>query len=239
VDNSDYYFRSTRVEWAHEVLLSLNIGFALILAIVAFTYSGGGHGSSASYFLMPGERLFSYSASQVNQMLGFGRGDNVGREITSLAFVAIVATTVLLVFRLIRDTRASETALGPVGGGIVVALLPVLLLYVRQATWPPADTYTFWRSAEFSVAVIKLGLVFAFLFLTRHKNISIWWSAFVLAVYYCSWILLPWSVPLWSLRLLFLVFPLSGFAWLLYIHATHPERHSPSSIISGHLAPRV
>lgn len=203
-------------EWLHIVLFSLNIGFAITLGIVEFTYSGGGGGRSASYLLRPGERLFLQTAAWLNQFIGAGRGDKIGRE--AIAFVSpfLIATALVFLLNLTKDASPHRAVLHPLGGLTAVALVPAFLLYVDQATWMPTPIYTFWISSQLSSAAIKVSLVCAFFYLKRKEEISIWWDVLVLMAYYSLWILTPLDAPLVSLRVLFMVFPLSGFAWLFY-----------------------
>jgi hypothetical protein len=204
------------IDHAHRILFSLNIAYSMTYAVVAFTYSSNLIGRSARYFLLPGEIFFLRYAAKINSLLVLDRGNDVGRELMAVACILVTATLSMLILYTIRDPSVIHLILYPVAGMTALALLPVLLLYVLRAKWMPNDFYPFWKSFDLSITLLKISLVLGFFYLTRRGEISIWWSAFVLLTYYSLWILLPWSVPLWSLRLFFVVFPLSGFAWLLY-----------------------
>jgi hypothetical protein len=203
-------------EWLHTVLFSLNIGFAITLGIGEFTYSGGGGSRSASYLLRPGERVFLQTAALLNQFIGANRGDKIGREAIAFVFPFLMAGALVFLLNLTKGEVLNRVVLHPLGGLTAVALVPAFLLYVNQATWMPTPIYTFWMSSQLSSAAIKVSLVCAFFYLKRKTKISIWWDVLVLTSYYCLWILTPLDAPLLSLKLLFIVFPLSGFAWLFY-----------------------
>jgi len=205
------------IDLAYRILLPLNMGFAMTFSVVTFTFGGGALTNTAHYFLVPAARLFLHWVASVNLLARRDRADDLGREVVSIASILILAAVSALILRLMRSERIFGTASGASGGLVVLALVPAAWLYVREETWMPGGTYTFWRSSEFSVFAIEMPVVAAFFILTRNRRVAVWWCFLILVAHYALWTsgMTPWKMRLWSIKVFFLVFPLSGFAWLL------------------------
>jgi len=207
----------------HETLFSLNVGFAIIFALLIFN-SGVAKAlrRSAFYFLQPATRILFGWGSKINLLLHLQRWNNTGRDIASTVLILLVAVIVLLALRLVSRTALAEVVLTLTGGLAAIALVPLLYLHVLQATWGPygGTLYPFGRSFVFSLFLLEISLVCSFLFLTRHWRHWVKAGAVVLLFHYLLWSgQLLWTffqIPLWSSKLFYFVFPGSGFAWLYY-----------------------
>lgn len=213
----------------HEIFFSLNISYAITFAVMAFRKfsSHGGIRRSAVYFLLPGENLFAEVSDRANTLLRLGRGSSVGWEVASIASIVLLAALITLILQLARGTRFAQIVLGQLAIATSTALLPAFWLYAVQASQPPIPLYTFWRGSQPALTFLELSFVLGFLYLTRKRELSVLWRGLALGIYYLLWILLPWSMPFWSLRLLSIVFPLSGFLWLAY---TKIEEHKTDEL---------
>jgi len=214
---------SRRVQNLHEILFSLNIGFAVAFAVLTFTYYPDAPNQSARHFLLPANHLFLDAAAKVNGFLRLDRRDATGREIMAIALILGLATLIFLALRLIARTVAIRPTLYWVGGLVAFALVPALWIHALNATWISDSTlYPFWRSSQWSLFEVEVPLVCAFFFLGRKWSMPMWCGPLVLVVHYAWWTWQMWPsahMPLWSARLFFMVFPCSGFAWLIYDRA--------------------
>jgi hypothetical protein len=151
------------VQNSHELLFSLNIGFAATFAVLTFTYYPDAPNRSALYFLLPAKHLFLDAAANVNGFLRLDRRSATGREIMSVAFILGLATLTLLVLRLVARTVAIRPTLYWVGGLAAFALVPALWLHALNATWTSDSAlYPFWRSSQWHLFEIEVPLACAF-----------------------------------------------------------------------------
>jgi hypothetical protein len=220
--NKDLKRKSSLTQVVHETFFSLNIGFSVTFAALAFAYGGQAPRISARYFFLPGEHLFVGQAAKINQFMHLDRGSDTGREIASCASMLLIALAVFLIILFIARTTLGRPVLYGLGGLGALALLPLLWLYILQTTWTVGDEhlYPFWRSAPLSFFAVEVPLVCAFFFLARHWRYQVWVGSLVLLLHYTLWTGVVWwiffRVPLWSPKLFYIVFPGSGFAWLFY-----------------------
>jgi len=210
----------------HEVLFSLNAGFAVMFSLWAFVHRGV-ISTSAGYFLLPATRLFSRCAANINLLLHLDRANGTGREITLMILIFVIAIPVLLFLRLISHTKLSRIILDPVGGIAAFAFVPALWLHAYQASWlSNGGLYPFWKFVK--LPVIEVPVVCALLLFGRKERLSLrvcalilvlhyaWWSAWMWGDIY-HWAPYWWGSPLWVPAAFFPVFPFSGFAWLFYV----------------------
>ena len=219
--NENLKRNSSLAQVVHETFFSVNIGFSVTFAVLAFAYGGQGYRMSARYFFLPGEHLFVKQADKINRLLHLYPGSDTGREIISCASILLIALSVFFLLRLIERTASIRAVLYPLGGLAAIALLPLLWLYALQTTWlGDAVLYPFWRSAPLSFFAVEVPLVCAIFFLTRQWRHQVWLGAVVLLLHYTLWTGEVWwifyRIPLWSPTLFYFVFPGSGFAWLFY-----------------------
>jgi hypothetical protein len=226
----------------YEVLLSLDVGYAVTLSEWTFIHRGDPHRFSI-YFMLPVERLFSRTADDINRSMHLAATSGTGHEIASIIFTFVIATSVLILLRLIAPTRLSHTILDPVGGIAVLALVPALWLHAYQASmFPNPGSLAFWASFHWSLFDIEVPLVCAGMLYGRKGRLPLWACVLILTVHYSWWLgwmrsdlyWAPrwWASPLWVPAVFFVVFPASGFAWLYYArqsaessevtHETHP-----------------
>ncbi len=116
------------VQRLHEVLFSLNIGFAIAFSLLAFidkpigpTYSG--------FVFSPATRLLLRSTVKLNQPLRLDPLRRTGREIIFITLILLIAILAFLLLRLIGRTVLLTTLLYPLGGLAALALVPALWLY--------------------------------------------------------------------------------------------------------------
>ena len=109
--NENLKRKSSFAQVVHEAFLSLNIGFSVTFAVLAFAYGGQGPNRSAGYFLLPGEHLFVNQAVRINRLLHLYPGSDTGREITSCASILLIALSVYLVLLLIARTTLARPVL--------------------------------------------------------------------------------------------------------------------------------
>jgi hypothetical protein len=228
------------LERVHEILLSANVAFAATFALVAFLYNGGGSGASSTalYYLIPGQRLFSYCSVAVNRLMHFDSWSGAGAEITFTALTVVASTVILFALRAIGRITSIGVILNPVGGILSLSIVPAFWLYALRASWlGDAAIYSFWKGAQWSFFEVEVPAVCAFFFLTRTLRTARWLGILVLVVHYTWWTNLVWSgakMPLWSPRLLFVVFPCSGLVWLAYLNR-HLPRKAIASPMSVHM----
>jgi hypothetical protein len=136
--------------------------------------------------------------------------------------------------------------------------VPLGLLYVVKVTWDVRDRFSFWSSAGVKLFVVELACFSFFLILRGKREVSQWAVSFLLLLHFIGWSLLLWSrlshLVLFAsydqssphVHMLFgpaifaVSFPLSGFAWLLYIRQAKSQaepiprlRHRKKAIASS------
>jgi len=214
------------VQRLHEVLFSLNIGFAIAFSLLAFidkpigpTYSG--------FVFSPATRLLLRSTIKLNQLLRLDPLRRTGREIIFITLILLIAILAFLLLRLISRTVLLTTLLYPLGGLAALALVPALWLYALLDNYRFPSDDTLW-SFQWSALAIEVPLVCAVFILGAKRRISIWHVALVLilipVLHYVWWlgIEIPlicaffflsrkWRIPAWC-GLLILGF---HYAWWL------------------------
>lgn len=205
-----------------EFMLSLSAAFALIFALLTFFYGGGWPHASARFLLRPGEKAYIVFANWINASLHRDNGNVVGNELAWILLTFGLGIMLFSVLRLLRRTVLSKVGLYPVGGLMVIGLVPAFWLYALNATWvDPDGLYPFWRSGPLSLFVLEIPIMCGFLYLSRGWRYSTQVWVALLVVHYVLWTDTMWwvisRIPTLSPRFLFLVFPASGFVWLWYV----------------------
>lgn len=203
----------------HVIIFALNFGFAITFALTDFRYSHSLAVGSPGHFLLPWRHFFFDSSVSVNRLLGLDRASLAGPEVVCLSFMLLPGLLVLGVLRLIARTALFPAVLYVGGCLVAVALVPACWLYALKATWIPDAIYPFWKSYEWSLFELEVPAVCAVFLFNRRWSIPMWCTILVLVVHYTWWTGVMWppsSMPLWSPRLFFFVFPCSGIAWLFY-----------------------
>jgi hypothetical protein len=205
----------------HEILFSLNIGFAIMLTLSTIVYKGAnGPRGLALHIFYPACSYLVDAAVSINRFLGVHRrGSGAGFEIVFLASMIVPAIMVLALLRLFERTAAAHWILCSLAGFTSVLFVPACWFYSLQSTWYGGEFLPFWRSPGASVVEIEVSLVCIFFILSRHWSIPMWCRVLALLFHCAWWIRFMWPpalLPLWSPRLFFFVFPCSGLAWLLY-----------------------
>jgi hypothetical protein len=99
-----------------------------------------------------------------------------------------------------------------------IAFVPMLYLHVRQ-WWQ----YPFWGSPEFCFSALELVLVCTLTFAASRPRCNPNMEVMALALHYTLWTTQLFSIfvaiPLLYPKLLYFVFPCSGFAWLYYVRS--------------------
>jgi len=104
--NEDLKLKGSLAQILHETFFSLNVGFAVTFAVLAFAYRGGAIRTSARYFLHPGAAFFLDHAAKINRLFHLDSGSEIGSEITACTSLLLIAVSVFLVLRLIARTAA-------------------------------------------------------------------------------------------------------------------------------------
>jgi hypothetical protein len=206
----------------HEVFFALNIGFAVPFAVLMFAYGRATFGPPARFFLEPAVEFLINHATKLNRSLHLYYGSDAGYEITACASILLIALAVFLILRVLGRTAMNRALLYPIGGLSAMALLPALYEHVLQSTWwiYGGSLYPFRRSGQLSFSALEMSLILAFFLLARNWRHRVWVGAVVLTLHYTLWTGQLWwtfhRIPLLGPKLLYFVFPCSGFVWLFY-----------------------
>jgi len=229
---------------ACEILFSLNIAWAFGNALFVYTLRSQASmspRSDAGYY-------FHRSAIRINDLLHlsptnevsvegvarhvFSRSGQVGEELTYFVSIVGVAFLILLLFRLSARRFPCPGALSRVVGVVALFAAPIGYLLVEKITWNwdygrfLRMPYPYWRSSHVAVLGAEMLCFFILLIVWRKRPFSAWMLCAVLAVHYMYWVpalwpsdLMMYPYRLLSPYLLALVFPMSGFVWMLYAKA--------------------
>ena len=215
----------------HEALFSLNLSFAIMYGLIAYTYAGVAPVQSALIFLLPGKHLILDTSIWVNRFLQLDPLSSVGREIVWVALVVATATFIFLVIKLLAWKSLSTPVLWLAGGVTALVAFPAFWLYALHAAWVPDPVlYPFWRSAECSLFLIEIPAVCAFFFLSQRWSLPMWCQVLVLVIHCAWWTIFLWPSPhmtLWSPKLFVIVFPCAGITWLLYMRNVRGQSQQP------------
>jgi hypothetical protein len=212
--------------YLYEVLLSLNVGYAVALSVWTFVHRGDPHTLSI-YFMLPGERLLSGIAANIDRSRHLNVTGGTGHEIALMIFIFVIAILVLIFLRLIALTGLSPKILDFAGGIVALAFVPALWLHANQAAFFPNPAFSFWASFHWSLFDIEGPLACAAMYYGRKGRLPLWVCVLILIFHYTWWLGWMWSdlywapnwweSPMWVTAVFFVVFPASGFAWLFYI----------------------
>lgn len=233
--DDDPAFELGRVQRSHEILFSMNVGFAVAYAL--FAYVGSSHialhaSTRVRDFLQAfGQALLRIAPLGVHMRT---KADLLKSAVIHEAvFAAIMLGIALLLYWLVRlfaRTAVGWDAFGPISGIAALAAVPGCWLYIVHATWGVYDSGTFWDSYG-CVSALEIILASGLLYLVRSQ--SAWWSAFVFGLHFIFWVLVigtrdygNFIAPILVSMPLSLVFLLSGIAWLRYVRElrSHPGR---------------
>jgi hypothetical protein len=213
----------------HEVLFSLNLSFAIMYGLIAYTYAGVAPTQPALIFLLPGKHLIVDTSIWLNKFLNLDALSSVGREAVWVALVLATATLIFLAIQLLAWNSLTVPVLRLAGGAAALVAFPAFWLYAFRAAWAgdPA-LYSFWRSAEWSVFAIEIPAVCAFFVLSRRWSLPMWCQVLVLVIHCFFWTTFLWPSPhmtLWSPKVFVIVFPGAGITWLFYMRRSQqPQR---------------
>src|ERR1039458_1408873 len=213
--------KTVRVLFWHQWLFALNIGFAISYAL--FSYEGNGnraiHASKPVRAFLDDFGLLLFRIAP----LGTDQPRNVlnrNFQIWEAAFIAVMLGLALVLFLIVRQlaqTSIAWTVLPSMSCLAALAAVPSFWLYIVHATWSIYDKGSFWRTYGF-VSALELTSVGLILYLIRKWAVS--WSIFAFALHYIFWVIVMGQrsgVPALASIPLSLVFPCSGFVWLLYV----------------------
>jgi len=206
----------TWVDYFHELLFSLNIGFAvaILLRVYVMRFPTGRSRLADLSFRM----IF-----WINRFLGLRPQEynQVGVELTFLFAIIAVSLIVLVVLRIAPETVRFKT-LRAVGifAALVAVPTSILCAYVAEdaeMVWNnnPLIIYNLcWLGMETCATVACLVLYF-----WRRRPVPGWATLFLLAVHYSLWgrvVLHLFSPASWAFALSLLP-PCSALAWILFV----------------------
>lgn len=202
--------RREYLSYLHELVFSLNNGFAIALALWFYIFRS--RAVIGPYYVILA-RIYEW----INYFFGRDRQDQTGVSVILLVLTSGVFLIVLLILRLVARTPASRVILDPVAA--ITSMGAVL------ASWLSDSSGEVWYWVGMEGAVI-CGL----LYLARGWRIPIWCSGPFLVMHFSFWGWGLWQYP-WHLYfrpyavqpfaqavpvLLSLVSPCSALVWALY-----------------------
>jgi hypothetical protein len=204
----------------HEILFSLNIGFAIaILLRVYLSRFGPGQNEFVDYAL----RMIGW----INGILHLRPRNQAGVELMFLIFVFIFSSIIILLQAVTMPANARRLVLRAVGGVMALAAVPTCLLYAYLAlragtvTWPErfVDQNKAYLILETAAAVACFVL-----YLSRKWPISDWVTVALVTLHYAlwGWVIFQLFAPAFWASILSTVPFCSGLAWMLY------ARHLPT-----------
>jgi hypothetical protein len=212
-----------RTLFLHELLFSLNIGFAI--TFVLFAYRHGGFG--ATHASKPVQRILDGLALLLVRI--GPRSTHVPRsvilrawlieEVIFVAMMAGIALLLLVFLRTIPQTATRRLILNPVAGITAVVAVPAGWLCLMHATWTISDTGTVWDNYGYAF-VLETALAFVFLYFARERKPI--WGILTFILHYIFWCVVivvgrRSGISTSSSILLSVTFPWSGIAWLAYV----------------------
>ncbi len=206
----------TRIQKLHIVLTSLNLAFAIAIALISCL-------TRKPLAFVHGNAISPDSFHKILIMLNshFGRAlwDPLGAEIALIGLAFLLFVVLFFVMRVAARTQA-DYLLTSVAGIAAICAVPV--------AWFPYDwklgTYSAIDPRSWYVLVLELSVIGGALYLTRRRPAP-WWFA-ILAIHYsaCAWFLFQRAWPsmgttlnTWWPPLASLVSPCAGFVWAQYV----------------------
>lgn len=227
---------------AYEILCSLNIAWAFGNALFVYALRSlavMSPQSDAAYY-------FRRSAVRINDLLRLSpinevsiervarqttsQWGQVGEELTYFVSIIGTAVFVFLLFRLNARRFACHAFLTRMAGAVVLFAAPACYLLVEKLTWGweygEVLPNSYWQSLHVAVFGGEILCFLILLMVGRKRSFSAWALGVILALHYMYWVSALWPRDLamypyrfFSPYLLVLVFPMSGFVWMLYAKA--------------------
>ena len=176
----------------HEILFSLNIGFAITYAL--FVYDGA---SFAAIHASQGVQDFLGTfGSTLRHIAPLAVNLHTKREnlrsvmIREVAFAVLVLGVALIFYffvRLFERTATGELIFVPLSAATSFIAVPGCWLYILHATWPTFEPSTFWRTYGY-IFILETALAGALIYFSRTN--AAWRGTLVFSLHYVFWILL-------------------------------------------------
>jgi hypothetical protein len=213
--------KTNRMLLLHEWLFSLNIGFAIAYALFAYE----GNGDRAVHASKPVRNFLDAFGALLFRIAPLGTDQprsilHRHFQIWEVGFIIVMLGIGVLLFLLLRrraQTSAGRIIFSSLSGIAALVAVPAFWLYIVHATWSVYDPGTFWRTYGY-VSVLEIAATGGILYLVRRGAVR--WGILAFALHYIFWVFVMGQrsgVPVVLSIPLSLVFPCSGFAWLLYV----------------------
>lgn len=203
---------------AGDILLSLNVGFAITFA--AFTYAAGDYRPvyalrwSQECLIAFQALLFRIAPLAANQPPAAYQRSQIVWELLFLSMTLTIALVLFVLGHLSNRTKLSRLNLRPLAGVTALIAVPLCWLYIVKATGVGlAGPQTFWK-----IYGILFGwesaVVGCLLYLLRTR--TVWLGALTFILHFVFWVIViaehtgPPAIV--SIPLL-LIFPVSGIVW--------------------------
>jgi hypothetical protein len=228
-----------RITWLHEILFSLNIGFAVAYAL--FAYDGSSRiamygPKDARDFLEAFSQMLTRIAPLIMQMRT--KGEILRSEmIREGLFIALTLSIALLLYLFVKPfarTPAGKLVFVPISGIAAVIAAPGCWLYIVHTTGRALEVDTFSGTSGY-MFILETVLAGGCIYLVRNQ--AIWPGSLVFLLHYAFWILIAFRdghflAPISSSIPISLAFPCSGIAWLQYVRAVRPDE-APQGLRCG------
>jgi|ERR1700693_87829 len=231
---------NSRITWLHQILFSLNIGFAVAYAL--FAYDGSSH--IAMYgpkdvrdFLEAFSQMLTRIAPLIMHMRT--KGEILRSEmIREGLFIALTLSIALLLYLFVKPfarTPVGKLVFVPIPGIAAVIAAPACWLYIVHTTGRALEADFFWGTSGY-MFVLEAVLAGKCIYLVRNQ--AIWIGSLVFLLHYAFWILIAFRdghflAPISSSIPISLAFPCSGIAWLRYVRALRPDGSPSAPALAG------
>jgi hypothetical protein len=198
----------------HEILFSLNIAFAITLAVRAYLGRfGRGQNVIADFVIR--------TIGWVNAVFGLTAPNHFGVEFTFLVWIAGIALSFFLFVRFVVPAKAMHAILNTTAGVTSLAAVPTCLLYANETLLPGHVA-----SYRPHLAIEVAGAASCVLLYSMGKwLLPSWCSAVLISLHFVAWAWIIWQLFSPAPLAIFLsaVPPAAGVAWLLYDRGSRPN----------------
>ena len=226
----------------HEVLFSVNLAFALGLAILLriFSYRSEGHElipiSALKYFFLRG-------AVRINYFSHLSIDNTFGRQAAFSMCVVGIALIVLAFTRIFHRPAFQRFLFGTFAGATSLFAVPAAILTVLLDEGTRSEMFGSSGPGRvmLRIAIAEAVCALILLVVSRKWRASVWMMASLLLFHFALWIPMVWigareRFIVWpALCILMISFPASGFTWLAYIrrlplNTVQDDRSIPSKL---------
>jgi uncharacterized protein DUF6438 len=155
-----------------------------------------------------------------------GRSEALGVETLVIVTVLGASAVLILLLRLLRQTRVYRLVFGPMALPLLLFTTPICYLFVSWLTWDwpwramsPPESF-FRQGLALDVSLAEFLCFCVLLLYLRRKTIPRWMLTLLIALHCAFWAWVLWSetpilfFPMYSRALILILFPLSALAYL-------------------------